>query len=185
MPRRSEKVAGVSGRVTLTSLLLLCATACHQAPEWYPMPAQDPALEQSHIPLRRFVSAADVNAEVHFVKDVSLGLDANAWRWAHEHPAFRFPLPDSGAWSFLLEYTVPASVLEVSGPGTLTIRVNGQLLARVPVKQAGRFTFKQRVPGAWLRPGGLNTVEAYQDRYRQVAGGPRLTYIFHQGGFVE
>jgi hypothetical protein len=184
MPRGSDLVARISARVMLTALLL-CATACHQAPEWYPMPSQDAPLQHSHVPLRRFVNAADVNAEVHFVKDISLELEANSWRWAYEHPTFRFRLPDSGEWSVLLEYAMPPSGLEGSGPGTLTIRVNGQMLARVPVTQAGRFTFQQQVPAAWLRLGDLNTVEAYLDRFRQMPDGTRLTYIFHQGGFVE
>jgi hypothetical protein len=159
---------------------------CTRLPESFPPPVQRAAL---FVPaagaLGHFFSMADRNADAYLVRDIADG-GPGTWRWAYAHPVMRFALPTVERVNFAMDFTIPERTMRETGPVTLTIRINGELLDRARFDHPGQLHYAHAVPQALLRLNGINLVAIDPDPvWESKADGAKLGFILSRAGFTE
>jgi hypothetical protein len=161
-------------------------TACTRQPESFPPPVQRAALL---VPkggeLGYFLSMADPHADAYLVKDVAPE-GPGTWRWVYDHPVLRFSVPDVPRLKFVMDFAIPARTMRETGPVTLTISINGQVLDRLLCDQPGEQHYAHDVPHELMRPNAINQVAIDPNPvWVSKADGGRLGFILSRAGFTE
>lgn len=171
----------------LRSAVLLITTfalGCNPSP-WFPPPAQRTLLP----PLRldavvQFVAMNQMNAEMFFVRDIH-SLQGGLWRWTGKKPTLRFRVPETGGLSFAADLVIPDVMFRVTGPVTVAVTVNGNLLDTVSYTEGAKH-FQKQVPAEWLHAGEESVVSLEIDRiWTPPQGGEPLGFILVRAGFVQ
>jgi hypothetical protein len=165
--------------------MALCA-GCTRLPESFPPPPQRTPLTVPRAgALGYFLSMADPNADAYLVNDVA-DRGPGTWRWAYAHPVLRFMVPDVARLKFAMDFSLPERTMRETGPVTLTITVNGQLLDRLRCEKAGEQHYAHEVPAGMLRVNAVNLVAIDPDPvWVSKADGGRLGFILSRAGFTE
>lgn len=166
--------------------LLVFAAGCGTAPESYPPPAQRETPPAQSATIRHFVAMNDPNAASYILRDVSEGLEANSWRWAFRRPELRFFLHSSQHLKFVMDFAIPEHTFKETGPVTLSVFINGQLLDRFRCTKPGRRQLEKEVPPELLKAGALNLVAIEPDKvWVSKEDGATLGFILASAGFQE
>jgi hypothetical protein len=167
------------------SLLLLLA-GCSSAPDRYPPPAQREQAAEEAGTIRHFVAMNDPNAPAYFIRDISPGLEANSWRWTFRRPELRFFIETSQNLKFVMDLAVPELTFKQTGPVTLSVFINGQLLDRFPCPEPGQRQIEKKVPPEMLKAGAVNVVAIEPDKvWISKQDGAVLGFILSSAGFQE
>jgi hypothetical protein len=136
-------------------------------------------------PVGSFVYMSDPTAESYFVKDIS-NLEGGSWRWTHQRPELRFWLTSTKKQKFKMIFAIADATMEQTGPITLSIFVNKNLLDTLHFTHPGEQPFEKPVPSSWLRKDAFTTVAVEVDKPYIAAGdGARLGFILRRAGFVQ
>jgi hypothetical protein len=168
-------------------LLTLALWACVPAPDSYPPPFQrTPPSGPEPRPGGAFVNMNDPNAEAHFVRDISPGTEGIGWRWTYARPELRFWLDSSKRQKFVMDFGLPPTTFEHTGPVTLSFFINGKLLAAVRYTRAGDFHFEKAVPTAWLSTQAETLVAVVADKpWVSPKDGVKLSFTLFRAGFIS
>lgn len=130
----------------------LCLLAsCTPVPQWYSIPPQrtvDAATEPS--PLGAYVRFSERFADEYVISDILDGTPDQVWRWTAKRPTLRFVLPDTTNWDFHAVFALSKVTLAQTGPVTIRIFLNNQLLATTGPLSNGRHDLHWPVPPALL-----------------------------------
>jgi hypothetical protein len=172
--------------LALAVLAAASALGCLHVPESYPPPAQRGAPSQAPRMLSPFIEMSDAAAAAHIVADVSPAVESNAWRWTYRRPRLQFQLDTVENLRYAMRFTLPDTVLEATGPVTLTVSINGRALPPVRYDSPGEKQFEAPVPAEWLSTEGTVEVEASLDKvYVAPRDRQALGYILLSAGFLE
>jgi hypothetical protein len=163
---------------------LLCG--CGNLPEPYAPPAQRLLFEAPPEAVR-VLNMSDADAERHFVQDIAAELQGNTWRWTGKRPTIRLHLDSTQKLVFSIDFAIPESTFQQTGPVTLSLFVNDHLLDRVRYASPGRRRLEKPVPADWLQPKADATVSAEIDKVwtPPQPGAPPLGFILVALGFEQ
>jgi hypothetical protein len=128
---------------------------------------------------------ADPNADAYLLQDVA-ERGPGTWRWTYSHPVLRFWIPASPHLRFVLDYAVPERTFRETGPVTLTIHINGELLDRHRTESPGEQHYTRDIPAGIVHANAVNLVAIDPDPvWVSKADGGRLGFILSRAGFAE
>jgi hypothetical protein len=167
-------------------LPLLACTACTRLPDSYPPPPQRAALlTPAPNKLSYFVSLSDPGADAYLIHDFAPS-DGGASRWALDHPVLRFFVPAASRLRFTMDFALPERMFRDTGPVTLTVRINGELLDRHRCDTAGQQHYEHDVPPSLLRANAVNLVAIDPDPvWVSKTDGTRIGFILARAGFTD
>src|SRR5262249_52501974 len=84
-------------------------------------------------------------------------------RWTNRNPTFSFAVDPVDDLRFKMRFAVHETTFATTGPVTLTIRINGQQIARNRYTTPGEADFSQRVPPTLVNPRSPVLVELEVD----------------------
>jgi hypothetical protein len=90
------------------------------------------------------------NGHAAILRDVMGDAGVKGWRWTHQHPAFSFKLGSAENLDFYLRFAVNGTTFADTGPVTLTIHINGEVLDRPRFDTPGEREYSHPVPARWL-----------------------------------
>jgi hypothetical protein len=154
------------------------AAAAHRIPPQQTYsPADDPD------PLPTFFEMGDPRFNPLIVRDVSLTPEGTGWRWTRVKPTFTFHLGNAPPQRYAMDFSVVGTVFRTTGPVTLSVSINGNLLGTFHCDHPGDFHFEKAVPAAWLAGSDSVIVEASVDKFWKAGDGSQLGYILTRAGF--
>ena len=166
-------------------MLFRSCAGCARLPESYPPPEQrKPLTVPASTGLSYFISMDAPNADEYLVRGFA-ARDAGTWRWAYEHPVMRFFVPAAPRLRFEMDFSLPERAFRETGPVTLTVRLNGEVLDRRRCETAGQQHYSQTVPPGMVRTDGVNVVAIDPDPVWKSPDGERLGFILSRAGFTE
>ncbi len=86
------------------------------------------------------------NPHVKILGDVIDNPDVKGSRWTRAHPCFSFELHGTGSLDFYMRFGVHDKTFARTGPVTLTIRVNGEVIDRPRFETPGVREYSHPVP---------------------------------------
>lgn len=139
--------------VAFCLLALLGASSCQRPPEWLPPPAQrTPPTGLEPVEIRPLLTMSDVDVN-RFVRGDMVGAGNGAeYNWTKQHPRFVLTVPDTEGWEFYLRMKVVDNTFKDTGPLTLAIRLNGELLDTLHLDRVQEYEYRHPVPASILRP---------------------------------
>jgi hypothetical protein len=170
--------------LVLSGAVLL--SACQNMPEPYAPPEQRQPFENFR-PYRitRVVNMSDGDAESHFVSGMT-DINAGSWRWVEQRPTLKLLMRSNDNLTYTIDFTIPATTFEQTGPVTLSFFVNDHLLDTVRCPAPGDRHFEKRVPDGWVEPNKEATVAAEIDKvYVSPKDGSRLGFILTRVGLKQ
>lgn len=170
----------------LPAAVWLAASGCARIPDWYAPPIQRQPLDGVQSGLRHFVNMSDPAAADYIVSDIADGVEAGSWRWARQRPTLRFRLLPAKGLKFVMDFAIADVTFEKTGPVTVSILINGNLLDRMRCESPGARHFEKRVPEEWLKAGEDTTVTAEVDKvWVAPKDGVKLGFILTRAGFLQ
>jgi hypothetical protein len=164
---------------------LLCAGCARRPESFAPPPQRQPLIVPASNALSYSVSMSDANAGIYLVQDFAAS-GPGTWRWAYSHPVMRFFVPASPRLRFNLDFALPERTFRETGPVTLTIRINGELLDRHRCDAPGDQRYSHDVPPGLVRANTVNLVAIDPDPvWVSKADGGKLGFILSRAGFTE
>jgi hypothetical protein len=169
----------------VASVAALLLSSCVPTPDHYPVPAQHrlPSDASADL-LSEFVRSSQADADTYYLKDVGT-LEGSTWRWTREKPELRFHIGSNKGRIFRLDLGIHDLTFRETGPVTLAIRINGQLLDRPAFASSGDRTYQRAVPDSMLHPNAENRVEIEVLNPWKAPDGVRLGFILHAMGFLK
>ncbi len=111
----------------VTTLLLLLTCGC--GPQLSPLPEQQPSVTAEDPPDERFyVRMVAHSAGRRIVKDIAEG--AAMFRWTGAEPSIELRVSSPGPWLARMEFAVAEATLRETGPVTVRLFLNDQLLGQ-------------------------------------------------------
>ncbi len=92
---------------------------------------------------------SDPDTDAFITQDV-LPASGGAYRWSGEHPRFKMWLDDAAGREFLLKFALIRENFRETGPVTVSITVNGRLLAAPVFTAAEEYEYRRATPAEWL-----------------------------------
>ena len=141
-------------RVHPWPILFLCACflslgGCSPEIEYRPPsqkampPGQDPPR------IRDVIRMADPDADAFIAQDVLQGA-GGSFRWTGQRPRFKVWLNEPGGREFLMRFALISGNFQETGPVTVSITVNGRLLAAPVFAAAREYEYRHPVAETWL-----------------------------------
>jgi hypothetical protein len=170
-----------------TVLFSLLLTGCANAPDSYAPPIQrKPIGSGEPSAVANFVNMGDLNAGAYIVRDIADSAEAGTWRWTGKRPELRFHLDSIEQVRFKADFAVAEATMKSTGPVTITVFVNGNLLERIPCAEHGEKSIDKPVPREFLRANAVNIVAMEIDKvYIAGADGVALGFILTRAGFTQ
>ena len=167
-------------------LLLLLMAGCVKQDETYAPPYQRrPMAGPDTSRLKHFIAMNDPDAPAHLVRDVSAELQSGLWRWTGQRPLIRFVLPkQTGKLKFIMDFSIPETVLKQTGPLTVTYFINRQQVDKITYSTAGEQHFEKAVAPEWLAEQD-NVASAELSKVFVGDDGARLGLALVRAGFRE
>ena len=166
-------------------LLALCfVTGCANIPDSYAPPMQrKPLTGTEPNEMGHFVNLGADDADSYIVRDI--GDRDGAWRWTHKRPELRFFLESVDKLTFKAEFAIAEATIKDTGPVTISVLINGNLLDKVHCAKSGERYFEKPVPAKFLRPNAMNLVALEIDKVWIAPGdGAQLGFILSRAGFT-
>jgi hypothetical protein len=168
-------------------LLPVCfLAACANIPDSYAPPVQrKPLTGADPSPVGRFVHMAQADADSYIVRDVTAASEAGAWRWTRKRPELRFFLESTDHVDFKADFSIADATFKDTGPVSVSVFINGNLLDTVRYAQAGEKHFSKAVPEEYLHPKALNFAALDIDKvWVSKTDGAQLGFILMRAGFT-
>ena len=124
-------------------------------------------------------------SSIHIASGLSGDIMSGAWRWAFPKVEVRFYLPSKSGWSAKMEFAIAKSILDQTGPQTLTVFVNNNKADELHYDHDGNYVWKKPVPEEWLAPAGMNYIRVETDKSATDPLGHPLSFIMSRAGFVR
>ena len=118
------------------------------APDPYPPP---PQYEQSRGPAPPVLELGFPNPHAKILADVVQDPGIKGWQWTYAHPRFSFQLDRTDNLDFYLHFGLHDKAFVATGPVTLTIRINGDVIDRPQFDSPGLREYTHPVPERVLR----------------------------------
>lgn len=170
---------------------LLGLGSCARSPDSYPTPAQyvmPPGPEPPAPPVRRrqpVLAMAEPDVNAHILQDVIEEPDGQDWRWTRQHPKFSLSLKNAGNLNFYMRFAIVQETWRDTGPVTLTIRVNDQILDRPRFEKPGDFEYRRPAPADMLAARNPVVIAVDVDPPWTAPGGGKLGIYLHSIGFEK
>jgi hypothetical protein len=161
-------------------------SACANIPDSYAPPVQrKPLTGADPSPVGRFVHLAEADADSYIVRDVTGAAEAGSWRWTRKRPELRFFLDSIEGLDFQADFSVADATFKDTGPVTISVFINGNLLDQVHYAEPGEKHFSKPVPEKFLHPKALNFAAIEIDKvWVAKSDGARLGFILMRAGFT-
>jgi hypothetical protein len=169
-------------------LFSLCFLAgCANIPDSYAPPVQrKPLTGADPSPVGRFVNMSDPNAGAYIVRDVADNAEAGSWRWARKRPELRFFLESTENLKFKADFGIAESTFKETGPVSISVFINGNLLDTMKCADAGEKHFEKPVPANFLRAKSVNFAVMEVDKvWVSKTDGAVLGFILTRAGFTQ
>jgi hypothetical protein len=129
---------------------------------------------------------SDPAADAYIVKDLSDSVEAGSWRWARKRPELRFFLDSVEQMKFKADFSIAETLFRETGPVTISILVNGNLLDKAKYPEPGEKHFEKAVPAKFLRAKSVNFVAMEIDKvWVSKSDGAVLGFILTRAGFTQ
>jgi hypothetical protein len=126
-------------------------------------------------PEAMLVSMGSPDADRYIVKDVYPGTGIS-WRWTKQEPTVRVPVRSPKTLS--ADFALWPDSFKITGPLTVSFRVNGKLLDKIRYATPGEKRFAKAVPPDWLAGSDEATVSLSVDKlYTEPHGGSKFGVI--------
>ena len=130
------------------------------------------------------VNMNDVNAQLHFVKDISSKLEGETWRWTGKRPTVKVLLVKTRGLKLVSDFTVWEGTLPQTGPVTISFYTDDKLLDKMRVDTPGYKHFEKEVNPDWLQTANETMIAAEIDKlYVAPEDGTKLGFILTRLGF--
>ena len=163
--------------------LLLCA--CNRTPDTYAPPIQRQPLLGSEFHLGSFIAMTDPTVDAYIVRDIAKNTEGS-WRWGLEHPEMRFYLKQTAGMKLVVDLTVPEATFKDTGPVTVTLSVNGNVVDKVRFDKSGGRHFEKAVPAEFLKIRADNVLAMEADKkWVSKLDGAVLSFLITRAGFTQ
>jgi len=133
-----------------------------------------------------FVNLRDAGADSYIVRDVSEAVEGGSWRWTGKRPELRFFLDSVDKLTFKAEFSIADATIKDTGPVTISVLINGNLLDKIYCEKAGERYFEKPAPATFLRPNAMNLVALEIDKVWIAPGdGAKMGFILSRAGFAR
>ncbi len=130
----------------------LAMSACQNLPESYAPPVQrQPLADFRPYRISAIVNMSDEDAGEHFIRDISSQGTAS-WRWTGKKPTIRVRIRSAERLRYTIDFALPETTLQATGPVTVSFLVNDRVLGRARYKRAGSQHFEKTIPAGWVMP---------------------------------
>jgi hypothetical protein len=162
-------------------------SGCVNIPDSYAPPVQRrPLTGTEPSDVGHFVNLGDRNADAYIVRDVTESAEGGTWRWTRKHPELRFFLDSIDHLTYAMDFSIAETTLKDTGPVTLTISINGNLLDTLHHDTPGERHYKKPVPAKFLRLKTVNHVSMEIDPvWVSKTDGAILGFILTRAGFTQ
>ena len=170
-------------RFLLQFVLLLASilSSCASRPASYPPPPQYPG--GRHSDLDMLLQVGRPNWQRAVVRDMPR--DSQIGGWTGAHPAFQFTLSSVENLDFYLSFAVNERTFRDTGPVTLTVRINGEVIDKPKFDAANEYEYSHPVPSALLRARSPVIAEVDVDPPWIAPEKSVLGVVLFSAGFVE
>jgi hypothetical protein len=128
----------------------LFLSACQNMPEPYAPPVQrQPLPDFRPYRISAIVNMSDEDAGGHFIRDIS-PLGTVSWRWTGKRPTVRVRIRTAERLRYTIDFALPETTLQATGPVTVSFFVNDRVLGRARYRRAGSQHFEKAVPAGWV-----------------------------------
>ena len=167
----------------LTAILL---TACGGPPDVYAPPiARKPMDVYGADLMGSFTPFGTANSAMHIVGGVDTTIMSGAWRWAFPHAELRFYLPGAKGWNARMEFAIAKTILDKTGPQTLTLFVNNNQVDQLRYERDGNYIWDRPIPENLLVPAGMNYLRIEVDKTAPDETHRQLGFILTRAGFTH
>lgn len=168
-------------------LAMLLLSSCTPVPQWYSIPTQRTGRPETEpVGLGSFMTFGDRQASEYVVADVLAGSGTEVWRWTNQRPTLKFVVLETGSWAFQTVFALPEVTWKQTGPVTLRVFVNEQLIATAANLPTGRHELRWPVPAGLLKANVETIVRLEVDKVFIAEGDQaRLGMILESAGFVK
>ena len=135
--------------------------------------------------LGHVVNMSGPEAEAYILRGVSHEVSAGSWRWAYQRPELQFALGATENLKFVMDFSLPSVTFEKTGPVTISVFINKNLLDKLHIDTPGQKRFEKPVPSPWLRIDEVTSVVAEIDKPFVTSDGTKLGFIIRRAGFIE
>jgi hypothetical protein len=168
-------------------IFALCTTGCVGIQDTYAPPDQRKPLNvEDPTPLKAFIKMNDSFASSHFIKDIGEDLQGGTWRWTQQHPTMMFIVPSTKGVKFVSDFAIPDLTFAQTGPVTITVTINGQVLDSTTYDKPGYQRIEKAVRESLLHAKTENIVTMDIDKL-WVAPTDKATFgfILTNAGFIQ
>jgi hypothetical protein len=150
-----------------------------------PLPEQQPSVTAEDPPDERFyVRMVAHSAGRRIVKDIAEG--AAMFRWTGAEPSIELRVSSPGPWLARMEFAVAEATLRETGPVTVRLFLNDQLLGQQQFRAPGESTLSFPVPDELLAAAGTARLRAQiEPVWVAPDDGARLGVLLKAMGFVR
>lgn len=169
-------------------VVFLCfLSGCVNIPDSYAPPIQRrPLTGTEPSDVGHFANFGEKKADAYIVRDVSDAIQSGAWRWTGKKPELRFFLESVDHLTFTMDLSIAEITLKDTGPVSISVRINGNLLDTLHYDAHGEQHFKKAVPAQFLRPKAINHVSMEVDKpWVSKTDSQVLGFILTRAGFVQ
>ena len=162
-------------------------SSCTPVPQWYSMPSQRTGRPETEpVGVGSFMAFGDRTAPEYIVADILPGSGKEVWRWTNQKPTLKFVVMETARWAFQATFALPEATWKQTGPVTLRVFVNEQLIATAANLPAGRHELRWPVPVGLLKANFETVVRLELDKvFIAEADQARLGMILESAGFVR
>ena len=133
-----------------------------------------------------FVNLRDAGADSYIVRDISPAVEGSGWRWTGKRPELRFFLDAVDKLTFKAEFAVAEATIKDTGPVTVSVLINGNLLEKVYCAKSGERYVEKPVPAKFLRANAMNLVALEIDKvWIAPDDGAKMGFILSRAGFAQ
>ena len=137
-----------------------------------------PAQRQS---LCTYLKFSQADADDCIVRDINPG---GGSRWTRDHPELKFFVPRQPGLRFSMSFWIANDTFRDTGPVTLVVKINGNVLGSILCNEVRNYRFEQPVPLEWVRTGAPVVVLAEASPLWTAPGdGAHLGYLLEEAGF--
>jgi len=132
------------------------------------------------------VTMSDMDASLHFVKDIDLELPpGTVWRWVGPQATLKVLALSTQKLKLSVDFSLWPTAFEQTGPVELTFSVNERQLDNVRYTTPGSKHFEKLIPSDWLTTDTDSTISIAIDKMFVGEDGKKFGFILSGAGFVQ
>jgi hypothetical protein len=166
----------------------LCVlSACQNSPEWFPLPVQRQAVEETRsYRAAKVIQMGDPAASASIVQDIEAEPEGGAWRWTGKRPTIRTRPRASDGIHFVADFTINDTTFKDTGPVTVSFFAADHLIGTVHCDRPGPQHVDRPLPPDWIVPGQDLLLAAEIDKvWVSKADGAKLGFVLTSMGLTQ